>query len=75
MDQLDLMDGQSPPTGEACGYHLGKIAEPCKRCGQGYARHWPEVYRPKRVRGVIAEVCDTCAQPLDSPQHINHCRS
>jgi hypothetical protein len=28
-----------------------------------------------RIKGVIAEVCDVCAYPTDSDQHVNHCRS
>jgi hypothetical protein len=73
MDQLDLTNGQALSTGQACGYHLGKAKDPCKRCGMPYRAHWPEALRPKRIRGVVAEVCSVCAYPMDSPQHVHHC--
>lgn len=28
----------------------------------------------RRVKGVVAEVCDVCAYPVDSDQCINHCK-
>jgi hypothetical protein len=28
----------------------------------------------RRMRGVIAEVCDVCGYPVESDQHLNHCR-
>jgi hypothetical protein len=41
----------------------------CQRCGMTLTTV------PHRVRGVIAEVCSVCAYPLESTQHVNHCRS
>jgi hypothetical protein len=75
MDQLDFTNGQAAPaTAEACGYHIGKIASPCARCGMPYQAHWPELSRPKRMRAAVAEVCSVCSYPVNSDQHRNHCR-
>ena len=40
----------------------------CQRCGKTLTG------MPYRVRGTIAEVCDVCAYPVESDQHLNHCR-
>jgi hypothetical protein len=74
MDQFDFTHGQARPTGAVCGYHMGKAQSPCSRCGQPYLAHYPELRRPRRVRGVIKAVCDLCSYPIDSDQHQNHCR-
>jgi hypothetical protein len=37
-------------------------------------RHWRDAHRPKRVRGVIEAVCDICSYPVESDQHVDHCR-
>jgi len=68
----------STPSGTLCDYYRGKPLDknsPCSRpgCGRPWSEHYPE-YKPKRLRGVIAEVCSVCAYPLDSDQHISHCR-
>lgn len=44
------------------------------------AAHWlaarqVQAATVKRERGVIVDVCDTCACPLESTQHIRHCQS
>jgi hypothetical protein len=40
----------------------------CQRCGE-------TLTVPRRIAGVIAEVCDTCSYPVESDQHVKHCRS
>ena len=50
-----------------CGYFIGKPSEgPCKRCGGTYQQHYPELRRSRRVRAVVAAVCDVCSYPMDS---------
>jgi hypothetical protein len=39
----------------------------CQRCGD-------TLKTPRRVLGVVAQVCDVCACPVDSEQHVLHCR-
>ena len=51
-----------------CEYARPQEAEPrlCDWCG----------YRlPRRVKGVIPDVCDVCAYNLNSKQHRLNCRS
>ena len=66
----------SAPGSTLCAYFRGKPLDrnsACVRpgCGRPWSEHYPEL---KRVRGVIQSVCDVCAYPLDSDQHVNHCR-
>ncbi len=73
MDQLGLTNGQAAPTGQACGYFIGKPKDgPCKRCGLPWLAHWPELTRPRRARPV-RQICDVCSFELDSEQHRQHC--
>jgi hypothetical protein len=65
-------------AGTLCAYFRGKPLDKtslCARpgCGRPWSEHYPE-YKPQRMRGVIAKVCSICAYPLDSDQHLHHCR-
>jgi hypothetical protein len=73
---IDVREPQQP-AGTLCDYFRGKPLDrntACTRpgCGRPWSEHYPE-YKPRRVRGVIAAVCNVCSQPLDSEAHLNHC--
>jgi hypothetical protein len=76
---VDMREPQQPAiSGTLCAYFRGKPLDrnsACLRpgCGRPWNEHYPE-YQPRRVRGIIAEVCNVCAYSLDSDQHVNHCR-
>ena len=38
-----------------------------------YQRHWPELSRLRQAKRIVT-ICDVCSYPVDSDQHINHCR-
>jgi hypothetical protein len=39
----------------------------CQRCDD-------TLTPPRRLHGVVAEVCDVCGYPMESQQHVLHCR-
>ena len=64
----------APRSEQACEYFIGKPSDdPCRRCRLPWSAHYP-AQPVRRMRGVIAEVCDVCAYPVESDQHFNHCR-
>jgi hypothetical protein len=72
------MREQPQPAGTLCDYFKGKPLDKntlCARpgCGRPWREHYPE-YKPKRLRGVIQDVCSVCSYPIESDQHLNHCR-
>lgn len=47
------------------------VKSAAKSTAEVYQRQAPDF---RRVRGVVAEVCDVCAFPVESDQHKNHCK-
>jgi hypothetical protein len=78
---VDMRDSAPPQPAvprQLCAYFRGKPLDKtslCARpgCGRPWSEHYPE-YKPQRMRGVIAKMCSICAYPLDSDQHLHHCR-